>query len=158
MNNPMEIRQDSTGLPSLDQDETPPRTNNKPKGSRKNSAGRFEMLNCFVDESIRKIGTSAVKVWFILYRDTKPNGQARTGQGDIAQRAGVSVRTVRRAIQQLVSCGLVSIIRQGRIGIGPTVYRCHGIPRTNQTPVSAYNRTNPARTKDNSVTHPIKGP
>ena len=41
-------------------------------------------------------------VWFILYRDTKPDGTARTGQTDLARRAGCNVRSVGRALARLI--------------------------------------------------------
>ena len=60
-------------------------------------------------------GTGAeVKVWLILHRDTKANGLARTGQTDIARRAGLSVRGVKKAIRALNAKGMVHVLNRGR--------------------------------------------
>jgi DNA-binding MarR family transcriptional regulator len=64
------------------------------------------------------------KVWILLFRDTKAEaGLARTGQADLARRAGLSVRGVQKTIAKLVRRGLLRIIRRGRLNAGPTVYR-----------------------------------
>ena len=55
-------------------------------------AERFGMLNDFADVSLAGLTGAEVKVWLILFRDTKAaTGTARTGQADIARRAGLSV-------------------------------------------------------------------
>src|SRR5262245_10511858 len=57
---------------------------------------RFPVLNAFVDVTMRRLTGSEVAVWLILFRDTKADtGTSRTGQQDIARRAGVNARTVR---------------------------------------------------------------
>ena len=107
---------------------------------------RFAMLNRFVDVGLRGIDATAAKVWLILYRDTR-DGIARTGQGDMAHRAGLSTRTVRRALARLESAGLLDVVHRGRIGAGPSIYRIRATPspESNRTPVSGYNRTNSVR-------------
>jgi len=111
-----------------DEDETPPpraATVAKPK-KRRGRTGRFAVLNAFADYGMAGVTGAEAKVWFILFRDTKANGLARTGQGDIARRAGFgSTRTVRRALESLERKGMVRIVRRGRLGTGPSVYRLH---------------------------------
>ncbi|OWK44029.1 helix-turn-helix domain-containing protein [Fimbriiglobus ruber] len=95
--------------------------------TRKNARGRFAEINGFVDESMAKLSRSAVTVWLILWRDTKSDGLARTGQTDLGRRAGVTDRTVRSALAELIGAGLVKIVRKGRLGTGPTTYRVRGV-------------------------------
>ena len=66
-----------------------------------------------------------MKTWLILFRDTKADGTARTGQRDIARRAGLSVRVVQKAVAQLEATALIEVVRHGRLNGGPTVYRVH---------------------------------
>lgn len=87
---------------------------------------RFAVLNSFVDCEMHKLTRAEVAVWFVLYRDTKPDGTARTGQTDLARRAGCDARTVRRAITLLEARGLVEVIRRGQLGTGPSRYRVCG--------------------------------
>ena len=99
-----------------------------PKASgRKRGKDRFAQINEFIDFTMAKLTPAARSVWLILWRDTKPNGQARTGQKDLARRAGVSDRTVRDALSELVEAGLVKVVRKGRVGIGPSTYRVRGV-------------------------------
>jgi DNA-binding IclR family transcriptional regulator len=62
-------------------------------------------------------------VWLLLWRDTKPEGLARTSQADLARRAGCNPRTVRRALAALQSAGLVAVVRRGGLNRGLSVYR-----------------------------------
>ena len=96
---------------------------------KKNAAGRFHVLNGFVDFTMWDLSRAEITVWFVLFRDTKSDGIARTGQGDIARRIGASKRTVGRARRQLEKRGLVDIVRRGRLGGGPSAYRVRGVPR-----------------------------
>ena len=59
----------------------------------------------------------------MLFRGTKPDGIARTGQVDIARRAGINERTVRRAIRRLEKRGLLVVVRRGGLSKGPSAYR-----------------------------------
>jgi hypothetical protein len=88
--------------------------------------GRFAVLNEFVDVSMRGLTGAAVAVWLVLYRDTKPTGTVRTGQTDIARRAGLTPRGVRKGLAKLVAAGLVEVVRRGGLGAGPSVYRVRG--------------------------------
>lgn len=88
---------------------------------------RFATFNAFVDFGIADAQLTPAEslVWFVLYRDTKANGTARTAQADIARRAGLDVRTVRRAVASLETKGMIQTVRRGRLNAGPSVYRTH---------------------------------
>ena len=96
----------------------------KPK-RRRATADRFATLNAFVDLSLRELRRPEIAVWLILYRDTR-NGTARTGQSDIARRAGISERTVRRSIGRLKGAGLLRIVKRGGPNAGPSTYAVVG--------------------------------
>lgn len=105
-----------------------------PSGERRpkaapNPEGRFAVQNSFVDCEMGKLTRAEIAVWLVLYRDTKPDGTARTGQTDLARRAGCDVRTVRRALIRLETRGLIEVIRRGRLGAGPSRYRVRGTGR-----------------------------
>jgi DNA-binding MarR family transcriptional regulator len=85
------------------------------------------VLNAFVDIGVAKLTGAEVKVWLILYRDTKANGLARTGQADIARRSRLNVRTVRRVLTALEAKGMVSLVHRGRLNAGPSTYRVHPV-------------------------------
>jgi hypothetical protein len=90
------------------------------------SDGRFGVLNGFVDVELRHLTRAELAVWLVLYRDTKPDGTARTGQTDLARRAGLTPRGVRKALARLIAVGLIEVVRRGRLGSGPSVYRVKG--------------------------------
>ncbi len=91
-----------------------------PKGKR--AAGRFGVLNAFVDFTMGGLRRNEIAVWLVLWRDTR-NGIARTAQADIGRRARIARRTVVRAIQRLREGGLLTVVRQGGINRGPSEYR-----------------------------------
>jgi len=97
----------------------------KPK--RRARSERFAVLNAFVDFGIADTDLTPAEalVWLVLFRDTKGTGTARTAQADIARRAGLDVRTVRRAVASLESKGILQTVRRGRLNGGPSVYRVH---------------------------------
>ena len=87
---------------------------------------RFVMLNAFADFGLGGLSGAETKVWLILFRDTKAaTGTARTGQADIARRAGLKPRTVRHALATLHAKGMVHVVRRGRLNAGPSIYRLH---------------------------------
>jgi hypothetical protein len=109
-----------------DHEETaPPAPAAKPK--RRSRSERFAVLNAFVDFGIADadLTPAEVLVWLVLFRDTKGDGTARTGQADIARRAGLSRRGVQKALDKLVAKGLVALVRRGRLNAGPSTYRVH---------------------------------
>jgi len=84
---------------------------------------RFAVLNAFTDFALADLTGAEAKVWLILFRDTQRTGTARTGQTDIARRAGLSPRGVRKALDKLQAKGLVMVVRRGRRNAGPSAYR-----------------------------------
>ena len=94
----------------------------QPRG-RQRHPGRFDTLNDFVDARMGSLSRGASLVWLCLWRDTKPNGLARTGVEDLAERIGSDRSTVLRALRVLVDEGLIDVVRRGGIGRGPSVYR-----------------------------------
>lgn len=95
----------------------------KPK--RRTRSERFAVLNAFVDFGIAagELTPAESLVWLVLFRDTKANGLARTGQTDIARRAGLSVRGVQKALDKLQAKGFIDVVHRGRLNAGPSVYR-----------------------------------
>lgn len=104
-----------------DVDEPPPLKPNR----RAARSERFATLNAFADFGLAALTGAEVKVWLILFRDTKGTGTARTGQADIGRRAGIDARTVRRALTSLEAKGMVQVLHRGRLNVGPSVYRVH---------------------------------
>ncbi len=106
--------------------EEPARPAPPAKPKRPARSERFAVLNAFTDCALADLTGSEVKVWLILFRDTKAvTGTARTGQADIAGRAGLSVRGVQIALVKLTAKGLVVLVRRGRLNAGPSTYRVH---------------------------------
>jgi hypothetical protein len=97
----------------------------KPK--RRSCRGeRFALLNAFADCALADLTGAEVKVWLILFRDSKAaTSTARTGQADIARRAGLKPRMVRYALASLEAKGMVQVVRRGRLNAGPSTYRVH---------------------------------
>ena len=97
-----------------------------PAAKPKRRAGRFAVLNAFADCALADLTGAEVKTWLILFRDAKAaTGTARTGQTDIARRAGLSVRGVQYAIGKLQAKGMIRVVRRGRLNGGPSAYRLH---------------------------------
>lgn len=84
---------------------------------------RFYDLNYFVDMTMRDLPRGSIAAWLVLYRDTKPDGTARTGMADIARRSGISLSTAKRAVAALRERGLVVVVRKGGLHRGPSTYR-----------------------------------
>jgi hypothetical protein len=99
----------------------------KPKNKGKKAGQRFQTINSFADFTMASLGRAEIAVWLLLWRDTKPNGIARTSQLDLARRAGISERTVRRAVKTLRTVGLLTVVFQGGLQRGPSKYRVHGL-------------------------------
>jgi hypothetical protein len=107
-----------------------PGKGSKPK-DRHSSRGRFQCINAFLDVTVADLGRAELAVWLLLWRDTKPDGLARTSQADLARRAGCNPRTVRRALAALCHAGLVSIVRQGGLRRRLSVYRVQALGKDN---------------------------
>jgi hypothetical protein len=90
--------------------------------SRKHS-GRFAVLNGFVDGVMGTLPRAAALTWVCLWRDTKPDGLARTAVVDLARRVGGDRSTVIRALRLLVERGRLDVVQRGGLGRGVSVYR-----------------------------------
>jgi hypothetical protein len=90
------------------------------------SAQRFQTINDFVDLSMRGLTGAAATAWMVLWRDTKPNGLAKTAISDLARRMGCSKATAKRAIRELKAAGLLAVPVLGGLGRGASVYRVVG--------------------------------
>ncbi|RLT21498.1 MAG: MarR family transcriptional regulator [Planctomycetota bacterium] len=93
----------------------------KPKRT-KATAGRFAVLNAFVDFTLGGLSRNDLAVWLILWRDER-KGTSRTSQSDLARRAGVTRRTVVRVLDRLETKGLLQRVRRGGLNRGLSVYR-----------------------------------
>jgi hypothetical protein len=102
----------------------PPATKGKP--AKVASASRFTTINSFADFALSDLSRAEIAVWLLLWRDTKPDGLARTSQASLAGRAGIDARTVRRALAALQNRELVTVVRKGSIARGPSTYRVRG--------------------------------
>jgi hypothetical protein len=85
--------------------------------------GRYIVLNGFVDGVMGTLPRAAALVWVTLWRDTKPDGLARTAVTDLARRIGGDRSTVIRAVRLLVERGLLDVVRRGGLGRGVSTYR-----------------------------------
>lgn len=97
----------------------------KGKPKRRKAGERFAVLNNFADFSLAALTRAEIAVWLLLWRDTKPDGLARTSQADLARRAGIAPRTAKRAIASLVRQGLLAVVFRGSLRRGPSKYRLH---------------------------------
>lgn len=90
---------------------------------RSRSSNRFATINAFVDVTLRQLSDRAALAWFVLWRDTKPNGVARTAVADLARRMGCSPSKAKRALAELRARNLVVVADRGGLGRGPSSYR-----------------------------------
>jgi len=96
----------------------------KARGKKpRQSPSRFASINTFVDITMRGLSGRAALAWVVLWRDTKPNGLARTGVTDLARRMGCSTATAKRALAELRTRKLIEVADRGRLGGGPSSYR-----------------------------------
>lgn len=86
-------------------------------------AARFALFNGFVDDGMGTLPRAAALVWVCLWRDTKPNGLARTAVTDLARRIGGNRSTVIRAVRLLVDRGRLKVVRRGGLGRGVSTYK-----------------------------------
>jgi hypothetical protein len=102
-----------------------------PKASKvKGKTGeRFKTLNAFTDFTLANLDRAEIVAWLLLWRDTKGDGLARTSQADLARRAGVTDRTIRRALVRLRCRGLLTVVVRGGLLRGSSTYRVHGLER-----------------------------
>ncbi len=98
----------------------------------KTAGRRFQAVNAFADFTLAALSRAEIAVWLLLWRDTKPDGLARTSQADLARRAGIAERTVRRAIESLRTAGLVTLVYRGGLRRGSSTYRVHALAEGNK--------------------------
>ncbi len=101
-----------------------PKNKHKPLGG--SASERWKILNNFVDFSMKGLTPAQVKVWLVLYRDSK-QGTAATSQRDIARRAGCGLKFVNAAIKVLEEKGLALVVRRGGYRKGSNRYRIRGL-------------------------------
>ena len=119
-------------LPPMESDaERQNDTSSKPKGpgNRRKAAERFAVFNAFADHTLATLKRAEIAVWLLLWRDTKPDGLARTSQADLARRAGISERTARRAVKRLQRDGLLTVAYRGGLRCGVSSYRISALTR-----------------------------
>ncbi|QDT72222.1 helix-turn-helix domain-containing protein [Lacipirellula limnantheis] len=116
-------------IPAVEAGERIPPVPAKRKKNAK-AAGRFQTMNDFADLSARLVDTTAQAVWWILFRETKPNGLASVSFNQIADLIGLKRRAAMRAVQDLEEAGLLTVVKRGSLNAGPSTYRIHGTPKT----------------------------
>lgn len=75
-----------------------------------------------------RLSPLAVAVWFWLWRCER-KGLSRCSVVKLANRFGVSRRTVQRALCELRERGFIRLVRRGRPPRTPSVYRLRSIPK-----------------------------
>lgn len=99
------------------------------KRRTRDTSNRFATLNAFCDLTLAGLSRGEMAVWLLLWRDTKPQGTARTSQADLARRAGIDPRSVRRAIDRLAAAGLLTVVHRGGLRRGLSTYRVHPVDK-----------------------------
>lgn len=87
------------------------------------SKSRFQVINEFVDDTMKTLEFRASLAWFTLWRNTKPNGLAKIAISDLARRMGCSKYTAKRAIRDLSRAGLLTVVALGSKYRGVSIYR-----------------------------------
>lgn len=113
-----------------DEPATPPKR--KPKRS---ASGRFSAINAFVDVGLRDLSRSELATWLVLWRDER-DGVSRTSAGAIAQKAGISRRSVVSAMATLRRRGMLVQKHRGGLNRGSSVYRLRPIGKEHVKPTS----------------------
>ena len=96
--------------------------------SSRRSRLRFEILNAFVDAGLAGLSRAELAAWLILYRDTKPDGAARTSIDDLARRGGMDRRTALRAVRGLEGRRMLRVVSRGGLNRGPSTYMVFPYP------------------------------
>jgi DNA-binding transcriptional ArsR family regulator len=116
--------------PAADETDEPTngtRTRAKGPGKNHQAKDRFRSLNDFCDVTLCELSRNEIAVWLLLWRDER-DGTTRTSQADLAKRAGVSDRTIRRTLASLERRGLLKVSFRGGIRRGCSVYRIRPLP------------------------------
>lgn len=109
----------------------------KGKPSRRKTADRFAVVNAFLDFTAGGLSRGTALTWLVLWRDTKPDGTARTSVANLARRIGANPSTVKRAVAALVQAGLLTVVYRGSLRRGPSAYRVRPLTRERVTPTSS---------------------
>lgn len=117
--------------PMTPPNERPPaeREDRRTPTAKRRAAGRFGVLNRFADEGARLVDTTAQACWWVLYRETKPDGLATVSHQRVAVCIGVDRKTVTRALARLETARLLTVVRHGGWRRGPSTYRIHATPK-----------------------------
>ena len=91
----------------------------KAKAAGRRARDRFAVANAFADYGARLVDTTAQACWWVLWRETKPDGLARVSFGRLAECIGTHRRTVVRAMGRLAKAGLLTVVRRGGMREGP---------------------------------------
>ncbi len=113
---------------------TPARTKRAGSQGVRRHRDRFAVLNAFGDDGARLVDTTAQACWWIVFRETKPDGLARVAHARIAECVGTSLPTVQRAMRRLEGAKLLTVVRRGGLREGPSTYRVHGTPKRARPP------------------------
>jgi len=110
--------------------------NGKAKGkpAHRKTGDRFAVVNAFLDFSAGELSRAEALTWLLLWRDTKPDGTAKTSIADLARRIGANPSTVKRAVAALVKADFLTVIYRGSLRRGPSAYRVRPLPRERVTP------------------------
>jgi hypothetical protein len=111
----------------------PAASNGNPKQRKRRASGRFTVLNSFVDFTFRDLCRADLVTWLVLFRDVR-QGVAQTSQRSIAERGGLSVQHVNRAVRRLEAVGLLTVVKQGGFRKGANVYRVHPLKQNHVHP------------------------
>lgn len=131
MSNPRIIPAGAVLPPMSDGRPMPEQAEGCDRKSNRRHQGRFGVLNNFVDFTLRVLNRSDIAVWLVLYRDSR-DGVARVSQSHIAERAGVHVSTIKRAIGRLKARELVAVVHQGGLNRGVSSYRVDSLEQGSQ--------------------------
>lgn len=86
-------------------------------------AARWATFNAFMDACLKHLSPVEANVWMLLFRDTKPDGMARTSSRNLAQRCGCSLRAVTHAMKMLRKTKLIEVVTASTNRGSPSVFR-----------------------------------
>lgn len=112
---------------SIERGNTPTRTNPQLNRRRAPRSPRWTMLNAFIDHRQRQLTSSSVRVWLVLFRESKPDGLARVTIAQIAVSAGICTRSVDNGLRELRDKRFVVLVSRGNRNKGPNIYRLRPI-------------------------------
>lgn len=112
-----------TATPTADPPRDPPRRRDRRTRADADRRTR-RTLAAFVAGPLAGIGNlSDMKVWLTLVTMAGGRTTVRTGYKRVADKCGVSEKTVSRSVRRLASTGVLSVVSKGGNGRGPTTYR-----------------------------------